>query len=111
MKKITLGTPEKLVPSVFCKGFNYTETEIKYPVSNFVTKQTPRGFLVEFPIESDAQIYGFGLQLKQFNHRGRKLRLNPTADPAAARTKPSWPEKWFDFFFICVLPCFAISII
>lgn len=95
MKKITLGTPEKLVPSVFCKGFNYTETEIKYPVSNFVTKQTPRGFLVEFPIESDAQIYGFGLQLKQFNHRGRKLRLNPTADPAANNGDSHAPAPFF----------------
>ena len=95
MKKITLGTPEKLVPSVFCRGFNYTETEVSYPASDFVTKQTPRGFLVEFPIESDAQVYGFGLQLKQFNHRGRKLRLNPTADPAANNGDSHAPAPFF----------------
>ena len=83
MKKITLGTPEKLVPSLYCKGFNYVETEVSSPASNFVTRLTPRGFLIEFPLESDAQVYGFGLQLKQFNHRMRRLRLNPTADPAA----------------------------
>ena len=35
MKKFTFGTPEKLVPSYFCKNFNYTETDIKYPESNF----------------------------------------------------------------------------
>ena len=28
MKRLTLGTPEKLVPSVFCKNFRYEETEI-----------------------------------------------------------------------------------
>lgn len=95
MKKITLGTPEKLVPSIFCKGFNYTETEVSYPASNFVTKQTPRGFLIEFPIESDAQVYGFGLQLKRFNHRLRKLRLNPTADPAAANGDSHAPAPFF----------------
>ena len=95
MKKFTLGTPEKLVPSLFCKGFSYTETDVSYPASDFVTKQTPRGFLVEFPLESDAQVYGFGLQLKQFNHRGRKLRLNPTADPAANNGDSHAPAPFF----------------
>ena len=95
MKKFTLGTPEKLVPSLFCKGFNYTETDVSYPASDFVTKQTPRGFLVEFPLESDAQVYGFGLQLKQFNHRGRKLRLNPTADPATNNGDSHAPVPFF----------------
>ena len=95
MKKITLGTPEKLVPSVFCKGFNYVETNVSYPESNFTAKCTPRGFLVEFPLEDDAQIYGFGLQLKQFNHRGRKLRLNPTADPAANNGDSHAPAPFF----------------
>ena len=95
MRKITLGTPERLVPSLFCKGFSYTETEVSYTTSNFVTKQTPRGFLIEFPLESDAQVYGFGLQLKQFNHRGRKLRLNPTADPATNNGDSHAPVPFF----------------
>ena len=50
MKKFTLGAPEKLVPSLFCKGFNYVETNVSYPESNFTAKCTPRGFLVEFPL-------------------------------------------------------------
>ena len=95
MKRFTFGTPEKLVPSLYCKGFNYVETEVSYPASNFVTKLTPRGFLIEFPLESDAQVYGFGLQLKQFNHRGRKLRLNPTADPAANNGDSHAPAPFF----------------
>lgn len=32
MKKLTFGTPEKLVPSVFCENFNYTETPIQYDI-------------------------------------------------------------------------------
>ncbi len=95
MKKYTLGTPEKLVPSFFCKGFNYVETRVSYPASNFVTKRTPRGFLIEFPLESDAQVYGFGLQLKQFNHRMRRLRLNPTADPATNNGDSHAPAPFF----------------
>ena len=35
MKKITFGTPEKIVPSNYCKGLNYQETEIKYNTDNF----------------------------------------------------------------------------
>ena len=33
MKKLTFGTPEKLKPSVFCKGFNYVEKSISYPIA------------------------------------------------------------------------------
>lgn len=95
MKKFTLGTPEKLVPSTFCKGFNYIETEVSYPASNFSVRQTSRGFLVEFPIENDAQVYGFGLQLKQYNHRLRKLRLNPTADPVTNNGDSHAPAPFF----------------
>ena len=95
MQKITFGTPEALVPSRFCKDFRYTETPVSYPLSRFTTRQTARGFLIEFPIEDDAQIYGFGLQLKQFNHRGRRLRLAVTADPASANGDSHAPVPFF----------------
>jgi len=80
VKKFTFGKPEELVPSKYCKGFNYCETEVSYPAGRFSGKATKRGYLIEFPIEDDAQIYGFGLQLKQFNHRGRKLKLTVNAE-------------------------------
>ncbi len=95
MKRFTFGTPEKLVPSVFCRGFNYMETEVSYPISKISAKQTARGFLLEFPLESDAQIYGLGLQLKQFNHRMRRMRLNPTADPVVANGDSHAPAPFF----------------
>ena len=95
MKKFTLGTPEKLVPSVFCKNFSYTETEISYPAARFTCRQTARGFLIEFPIEDDAQIYGFGLQLKQFNHRGEKLKLEVNADPVSRNGHSHAPVPFF----------------
>lgn len=95
MKKFTLGTPERFVPSGFCKGFRYEETEVSYPESRFSCRQTSRGFLIEFPIEDDAQIYGFGLQLKQFNHRGRKLKLSVNADPATSNGDSHAPVPFF----------------
>ncbi len=95
MKKLTFGTPETLVPSIYCKKFNYVETEISFPVSSITTRQTKRGFLLEFPIEDDAGIYGFGLQLKQLNHRGRKLKLSVTADPVSANGDSHAPVPFF----------------
>ena len=95
MKKITLGTPEEIVPSKFCKGFNYQETEISYPVSRFTCKQTKHGFLVEFPLEDDAQIFGFGLQLYEQAHRGRRLRMAPNADPASWNGDSHAPAPFF----------------
>ncbi len=95
MRKFTFGTPEPLVPSRFCKNFRYTETPVSYPISRFTTRQTARGFLIEFPLEDDAQIYGFGLQLKAFRHRGRKLRLAVNADPASANGDSHAPVPFF----------------
>ena len=95
MKKITLGTPDEFVPSRFCPGFRYEETPVSYPVSNFVTRQTDAGFVVEFPLEDDCQIFGFGLQLKQFNHRGRRLKLAVNADPVTANGETHAPVPFF----------------
>ena len=38
MKKLTFGTPEKLKPSVFCKGFHYQEKPVAYPVDEIEYK-------------------------------------------------------------------------
>ncbi|MBR5365355.1 MAG: glycoside hydrolase [Clostridia bacterium] len=95
MKRFTLGTPEEFVPSKFCPGFHYEETPVSYPASNFVCRETPAGFVVEFPLEDDCQIFGFGLQLKQFNHRGRHLRLAVNADPVTANGESHAPVPFF----------------
>ncbi len=95
MKKITLGTPEKLVPSAFCKNFHYVETDISYPVSNFQWKNTANGFVVEFPLEDDCHVFGLGLQLKQFDHRGKKLRMAVNADPVTANGESHAPVPFF----------------
>ena len=95
MKKITLGTPEEFVPSRFCKGFNYVEKEISYPVSRISCKQTKKGFLVEFPLEDDAQIYGFGLQLLMHEFRRCRVRTAPNADPQTRNGDSHAPAPFF----------------
>ena len=95
MKRFTFGMPEKMVPSRFCDGFRYVETDVNYPAANFTFKKIPSGCVLEFPIEDDCHIFGFGLQLKQFDHRGRKLRLDVNADPVGADGESHAPVPFF----------------
>ncbi len=95
MKKITFGTPEKIVPSNYCKGLDYKETDIKYDVNNFKFKETTRGCLLEFPLEFGEEVFGFGLQLKGFNHKNHKLQLRVNSDPVANTGDSHAPVPFF----------------
>ncbi len=95
MKKITFGTPEKIVPSKYCKGLNYAETDIKYNVENFKFKTTARGCVLEFSLEFGEEIFGFGLQLKGFNHKNHKLHLRTNSDPVANTGDSHAPVPFF----------------
>lgn len=95
MKKITFGTPEKIVPTNFCKGLNYNETEIKYDINNFKFKETSRGCVLEFPLEYGEEVFGFGLQLKGFNHKSHKLQLRTNSDPVANTGDSHAPVPFF----------------
>ncbi len=80
-KKLTFGTPETVVPSRYCPTFHYVEGKVSFDASTVITEKTARGFMLDFPLDADEQIYGFGLQLKAFNHKGKKLVLRVNADP------------------------------
>lgn len=95
MKKITFGTPEKIVPSAFCKGLKYNETDISYDLNNFNFKQTQRGCVLEFPLIEDEEVYGFGLQLKGFSHKHRRLSLVSCADPHSYSGESPAPVPFF----------------
>lgn len=95
MQKITFGTPEKIVPTKYCKCLNYIEKDIKYNTDNFKFKTTSRGCVLEFPLEEDEQIYGFGLQLKGFNHKNHKLQLRTNSDPVANTGDAHAPVPFF----------------
>ena len=95
MKKLTFGTPEEITPSKFCENFSPIESEITYDVSKIVGKKTKRGYLLEFPLSPKEQIYGFGLQMKGFNHKGRKLTLRVNADPIAKTGDSHAPVPFF----------------
>lgn len=80
MKKFTFGEPERFVPSYYCDGFDYKESEVSFRESDFSFTRTDRGCLIEFPIAPDTKIYGFGLQLYSFDHYGGKMTIRTNAD-------------------------------
>ncbi len=43
MEKITFGKPENIVPSKYCGGLNYIETEVDYDINKLKFKTTARG--------------------------------------------------------------------
>lgn len=95
MYKLTFGTPEEHVPSRYCKDFNYIPSDIRFPTEQIAFRLNNRGCVLSFPLENDTQIYGFGLQLKQFNHRGQKLKLSVNADPIAPTGDSHAPVPFF----------------
>lgn len=95
MKRFTFGTPEKVVPTAFCKTLNYVETETKFKREDFRTRNTKAGFIIEFDITPGTQIFGFGLQLKQFNHTGSRLKLCVNSDPVSANGDSHAPVPFF----------------
>lgn len=95
MKKLTFGTPEKFVPTNFCKGLNYVETPVSYNAENINFRLTPRGCVLELPLLQDEQVFGFGLQLKGFNHKNHKLMLRANSDPVANTGDSHAPVPFF----------------
>lgn len=95
MKKITFGTPEEFVPSKFCDGFNYVETETTYDISKIKYKQSNRGVKLEFPLEADENIFGLGLMLHTINHTHHKLTLHVNADPKGYTGNTHAPVPFF----------------
>lgn len=95
MKKLTFGTPEKNVPSIFCQNFSFNEADIKYDTTSIQFYNTARGCCLRLPIGNDEQIYGLGLQLKTFNLRGQKLTIRPNADPVFSNGDSHAPVPFF----------------
>ena len=95
MKKITFGTPEPLVPSRFCAGFHYEETEIAFPVESITFRRLRGGVLLEYRAAPDTHFYGCGLQFWGFDHAGKKLTLRCNADPLTPNGDTHAPAPFF----------------
>ena len=94
--KIRYGTPEEFVPTRFaptpaCEVLEQTPDAAK--AIRFTT--TRRGVEIYIPADPEAEIYGFGLQLKRFRHRGRKKVIRPNADPVSDTGDSHAPVPFF----------------
>lgn len=83
------------MPSNFCRGLRYDETEVQYNADKVQFKTTARGCLLELPLEDGEEVFGFGLQLKGFNHKGHKLTLRANSDPVANTGDSHAPVPFF----------------
>lgn len=95
MKRFTFGNPEKLVPSLFCDNFSYEETDVSFCYEDFTCSVTDKGFLVEFDMDENTEIFGFGLQLKRLNHTGKKVTIRCNADPLTPSGDSHAPVPFF----------------
>ena len=95
MKKLTFGTPEKHVPTRYCKKLHAVETAVSYPVERITFEEIPGGCVLHLPMAEDEHIYGLGLQLKAFDLRGQKLKIRPNADPMAPTGDSHAPVPFF----------------
>lgn len=68
---------------------------ILYDTSCICYKQTTRGVCLEFPLEAEEMVYGLGLQMKGFNHKGHKVVCRVNADPPAYTGDSHAPVPFF----------------
>ena len=85
--RATFGTPEKFTPVTSrlvppqTAAFSKLPRVDAAPVAAPRATKSARGCTVQIPLKAGEQIYGFGLQLLCFAHRGRKRVMRVNADP------------------------------
>ena len=101
--KSVLGEPEEFTPEHFRQFPVRTEEIEQIPVSReygvsegkIQWKKTKRGITVTLPMETQEDIYGFGLQLQGFNQAGRRRYLKVNSDPAANTGESHAPVPFY----------------
>ncbi len=96
ISKLTFGTPEKFTPMHFApaarREISDTVPECAKTIDFSVSR---RGTRLTMPIDLKAGVYGFGLQLKGFQHRGTKKHLRSNADPKSNSGDSHAPVPFF----------------
>ena len=84
MYKLTFGTPEPFVPTRFAPAPRLAASDAtRFDIASIRFRVTDSGCVLELPLEADEAVYGLGLQLKGFNHKGTKKCLRVNADQRA----------------------------
>lgn len=80
--QLRFGTPEPITPRTFaphalCEVLQETPASAQ----GITFASTQRGCVLTVPVDPDADLYGFGLQLQSFRQNGKKKHIRPNADP------------------------------
>ncbi len=94
--RLTLGTPEQHVPTAYAPASLVPVTALQpYQVPQLRFSTSRRGCKLVLPLTENTKIYGFGLQLREFDHRGNKLTLRVNADPVSKSGDSHAPVPFF----------------
>ncbi|MGI6497016.1 MAG: TIM-barrel domain-containing protein [Kiritimatiellia bacterium] len=94
--RLRFGTPEPFVPTRFAPPPKIALSEEAPDVAKTIRfSVSERGTRLTMPIRAQAGVYGFGLQLKGFQHRGTKKRLCVNADPRSNSGDSHAPAPFF----------------
>ena len=101
--KVVFGEPEKYTPECF-RSFPIKKEMIeKIPISrkpkikedDLEWKKTNRGVAITLPISAGEDIYGFGLQLRNFNQAGKMRYLKVNSDPVSDTGETHAPAPFY----------------
>lgn len=89
--KIRLGSPESNTPVNLLKADLQLESlsklididSVPFKDEQIIFNTTQRGFVIELPMKTSEDIYGFGLQLYSVNQVGKKKYIRVNSDPIA----------------------------
>ncbi len=86
--RIRIGEPDAVTPvaireaEIAIAGLDkLPEVILPIKAADINYRITPRGLIVELPLSGDEEIFGFGLQLKSVNQKGKKKTLRVNSDP------------------------------
>jgi alpha-D-xyloside xylohydrolase len=81
VKKISSGVADKFTPYGFCEELPMKAAlgelpagKLPFNINDIRISINNRGVVVEIPLDTSEQLYGFGLQLGSFNQRGLRIR-------------------------------------
>ncbi|MBR5871689.1 MAG: glycoside hydrolase [Clostridia bacterium] len=93
--KKRFGTPEAFVPTRFAPTPLCDVADGLPDGVSIDAKITRRGVCLTMPIDGDAGVYGFGLQLRGFQQRGKKKTIRANADPLSDSGDSHAPVPFF----------------
>ena len=93
--KVRFGTPEDIVPTRFAPKPLCDVTDGLPEGVAIDGRITRRGVCLTMPIDGNAGVYGFGLQLRGFQQRGKKKTIRSNADPLSDSGDSHAPVPFF----------------